>query len=285
MRVWFIRLRTILAIIAVALLLWELPVAYDMITTPAIDPRSNAKPAIVLRIWVCEEWTGTGMQWIIQQANAFEKVNRGTRVVVRRCQKDDWLEKDAIKPDVLLFEAGIIKEPDTLFVAYTDSFPVRNALLNAGDYKGCPFALPLCYGGTVRIVNETKPEGITLIMEKEQDFQDFLSEKASALIASGREARRLSAMQSVGKGFPYYADPYGAITKYVLFAGQFPSNQAREEKADAFIHFLRSDAAQNALPALGLLPASKTADCPDESKQPLLFALEKEITEAVNAFD
>lgn len=285
MRIWLARFRTVLSIIVVAFLLWQLPTIHRMITTPSIDPRSESKQFDVLRIWVCEEWTGTGMQWLSQQASAFEKVNRGTRVVIRRSQKGDWLEKEAIKPDILLFETGTVMVPDELFISYAKSFSIRDALSNAGAYRGHSFAIPICYGGTVRIVNESKLEGITLAMEKEQDYQDFVSEKAYALIATVREVRRLSAMQLAGKGFPFHAEPYGAITKHVLLAGLFPSNQERQEKADAFIHFLLSDTAQNALPALGLLPASKTADSPDEAKQPLLFALEKEITDAVNAFD
>lgn len=285
MRVWLVRLRTILAMISALFLLWKLPFAYRLITTPETDPGNNAKPVTVLRVWLCEEWTGTGMQWLTQQVSAFEKANKGTRVVVRRSQKEDWLEKDAILPDILLFEAGALTKPDELLIPQTKAFPIRDSLLYAGDYQGLPYAVPVCYGGIVRIVNETKPEGITLTMQTAQAYQDFVSEKSSALIATVREARKLAALQFAGKGFPFHAEPYDTSTNMLLFAGLCKSGSERVQQAESFISFLLSDGAQNALPDWGLLPVSKTANPIDEGKQPLLSALENHITRAVNAFD
>lgn len=87
MRVWMARLRTLLAALATVCLLWALPSALVWMR-PAGE--EEARGATVLRVWVCEDWTGTGLQWLAAQSSAFERSAGDVRIVLRRAQPDDW---------------------------------------------------------------------------------------------------------------------------------------------------------------------------------------------------
>lgn len=285
MRAWLIRLRTALAALAVALLIWQLPAAWELITAPRHGLLGESAQPCVLRVWVSESWTGTGMQWITGQASAFEKAHRGTRVIIRRAQPGDWLAEGVVLPDLLLFEAGAVSDPESLLTPITQAYAAKPALLMAGAWRGKTYAVPLCCGGYVRLVNDAKPEGIELVMASEEEYKTFAAQQAHSLIATVREARRLSALEAAGKGFAFSAEPYGTHTDKLLMAGRLPTEGIRAERAGQFIDFLLAEEAQNALPALGLLPASPLAEPPDEAKQPLLHALSQSIETAANAFD
>lgn len=285
MRGWLTRLRTVFAIIAVIILIIKIPVAYQMITTPDIMLNQNAAPSVVLRIWYCESWTGNGMQWLLKQIAAFEKANKGTRVTVRSIQKNEWLVDGLVIPDILLFEAGALHNPEEWLMQIKNTYSLKEPFQFTGMHHGLQYAVPVCYGGNVRLVNENKLDGIELIMEGEQQYQDFVAEKASALIASVREVRRLTALVDAGKGFPFQAQPYGDKTDKVLFASVFGNTGERAGSALAFLDFLLSEQAQNMLPEAGLLPTTQNANALDESKQPLLFAMETQIIDVINAFD
>lgn len=285
MRDWFIRLRTAFAALAVVLLLWQFPAAWARITAPRQNLLGEPAQTCVLRVWVQESWTGTGMQWVTNRAAAFEKAYQGTRVVIRRAQAGDWLLSGAVPPDLLLFEAGAVKDPETLLAPITKPYEARAPLLSVGAWRGKTYAVPLCYGGYVRLTNGSETGGPDLFMKSEKEYQAFAAQQAHSLIATIREARRLSALQAAGKGFAFSAEPYGTHTDKILMAGRTASVGIRAERAGQFVDFLLSADAQNALPALGLLPAAPYADPPDEAEQPLLLALSQSIETAVNAFD
>ncbi len=285
MRVWLTRLRTALAALAAVYLLWEMPAVVKQLTAPKEDANGRASSAVVLRVWLCEDWTGSGMEWLIKQAGAFEKAQRGVRVVVRRAEKGDWLTEGAVRPDVLLFGAGVIRDPEPLLRPYPGSDPVKEQVASAGDWRGVSYAAPVCYSGPVRLINEANPAGPGLTYASEKEYQEFAAQKAGSLIASVREARRLSALEESGKGFAFRAEPYGMVADRLLMAGAVLGNTGREAAVEAFLSFLLSDGAQNALLAHGLLPASPSAAKPVEAKQPLLFELEKQMERSVNAFD
>ncbi len=285
MRVWVKRLQTALAALAAVYLLWQTPAAFGPMLAGREDAAAKPAEVQVLRVWLSESWTGTGMQWLTAQATAFEKANRNTRVVVRRAQAGDWLEAGVVPPDVLLFDVGAVRDPGAIFAPILEDYPVRDALKASGEWRGQAYAVPVCYGGYVLLTNKQKPDGIKLVMETDREYQEFAGQRAASLVATVREARKLSALEAAGKGFAFTAEPYGTQTDKLLLAGLFPGQDERARKAEAFVAFLLDDAVQNALPALGLLPASKTSDPPDEKKQPLLFALEKQVAQATNAFD
>lgn len=278
-------LRTALAVAAALLLIVKIPAAYRIITTPDITPHKSAKSATVLRVWYNESWTGGGMQWLFQQIAAFEKSNLETRVTVRRVQKDEWKIDGIVLPDVLLFEAGAMESPEEWLMRLKKSYPVRDLFQFSGSHHGLSYAVPVCYGGNVRLINENKKDGIELVMQTEQQYQEFVAEKASALIASVREARKLSALREAGKGFPFQAEPYGNRTDMVLYAAIFGNTGERIINALAFLDFLLSEQAQNKLPEAGLLPALESAAFPDPEKYPLLNGLCRQIEDAANAFD
>lgn len=284
MRVLFSRLRTTLAIAAALLLILKIPEAYHLITTPDIMLHNKAKSTVVLRVWYCENWTGSGMKWLLSQVAAFEKANPETRVTVRRVQKDEWQTDGIVPPDVLLFEAGVMRQPEEWLSHLKKEYPVKGFLKFSGMRYGLSYAVPVCYGGNVRLINENKKDGIELVMQAEQQYQDFALGKAGVLIASIREARRLSALQEAGKGFPFQAEPYGEKTSMVLYASVFGNAGERAGSAHALLDHLLSETAQSSLQDAGLLPVIDTAS-PDEKKHPLLFAVNARVHDAVNAFD
>jgi len=284
-RVWFLRLRTALAALAAVFLLWELPAVLEMMSAPRQGLGGNVKPAVVLRVWLCEDWTGMGMRWLTGRAAAFEKANPGVRVVLRRAQRGDWQVKDCVPPDVLLFDTQTMGDPTGVLTPLSGAYDLRPAVRAAGTWRGVPYAVALCYGAPVRILNEEKPQGAEIVMSSEAEYQEFVQQKAGTLIATVREVRRLLALEAAGKGFPFRAEPYGDTAELLLMAGRFAAEGERARLSEAFIQFLLSQESQNALPEMGLLPASACARLPEEEKYPLLFAMEKETVRAVNAFD
>lgn len=286
MRVWLGRFRTLAAVLATVYLIWQMPVLYRALINTESSQAQQAAPQLnVLRVWVCEDWTGTSLTWLSRQASAFEKQHKGTRVIIRRVQKGDWLAEGAVLPDVLLFSAGMVTNPETLFTPQSGNFAIKEALSLTGDRDGVRLAVPICYGGIVRLVNEQEPSDIELVMQTDKDYQSFIAGNAGSLIATVREARRLAALVEAGKGFAYSAQAYGTQTDKLLMAGQLAGDSTRSDMAKAFIEYLLSGEAQNTLTEQGLLPASERADPPDEEKQPLLYAIWQTSPYAVNAFD
>ncbi len=285
MRVWLMRLRTALAALAAVYLIWALPAALRDVTQPKSGAEVPASPIRVLRVWIAEDWTGSAAQWLGKQAAAYEKANRGTRVIVRRVQRGEWREAGAVPPDVLLFDAGAVANPEGLLAPMAPLPGMRPLLQSTGEWRGLTYAVPLCYGGTVRLANDALPDGPELTMTSDREWQEFIGERAGTLIATVREARKLAAREAAGKGFPFRAEPYGAETDKLLMAGVLWGDGEKIARAEAFVSFLLAREAQNALPGYGLLPASAEADPPDEAEQPLLSALEREILFAANAFD
>lgn len=286
MRVWLTRFRTALAVAAALFLLLKMPEALQLIQRPVQDPGSAASPPFVLRVWLSDNWSGSSMQWLSKQAAAFEKANKNVRVLLRRVKMEDLALEGVVMPDVLLFSKGDVEDPEALFWPAREGLPVRGLLGASGMWKGRMYAVPVAYGGYVRLTNaQNAEEDIELIYETEAEYQAFVGKKAASLIATVREARRLSALEAAGKGFPFSAEPYGETTDKLLMAGVLQNDADRTEKSDAFIASLLGVNAQSALPEYGLLPASPNADAPDEAKQPLLYALQGQITGAANAFD
>ncbi len=285
MRVWIKRLRTALAALAAVFLLWNLPVTVGPLLTPGED-LGPAKPAVsILRCWLAEDFTGSAMQWLSKQTAAFEKANRNVRVVIRRAQPGDWTQEGAVAPDVLIFAAGTVQDPRGVLSPLPGNLPIKEAIAKTGDYLGQAYAAPLAFGGPVKLINPAKPDSAELVMLSQAEYQDFLSQKAHSLIASIREARKLSALEAAGKGFPFTAEPYGNTTGQLLMAGIFDMDTGRDDLAEAFIRHLLSAAAQDALWEYGLLPAGSAAEAVSAESAPLLAAMEAQMLRFANAFD
>lgn len=283
MRVWMARLRTLLAALATVCLLWALPSALVWMR-PAGE--EEARGATVLRVWVCEDWTGTGLQWLAAQSSAFERSAGDVRIVLRRAQPDDWAREGVVAPDLLLFAPGAVSEPQALLVPLCGDFGLQPALAGLGVWRGEVWAVPVCLGGTVRLVNDALGGEPQAQYRSEQDFQDFVAQKTGALVGDLRLARRVSALQASGKGpASWHAEPWGGETDCVLMAAATAQTGERAEAAQRFLRFLLDDAAQDALCALGLLPVTQTAQGPDADAQPLLDALKKRAQIPRGAFD
>lgn len=285
MRALGLKVRTALAVVATAFLLYEMPALFAPMTQPRDGLLTSPRGTVMVRVWLCESWTGTAMRWLTEQALLFEKAHKEARVVLRRAQRGDWFLPGAIPPDLLLFDKGAVSDPSGLFAPLMLDIGIAEPLASAGAWRGQLFAVPLSYGGNVRLTNPSKRDGITRTMKSEQDFQEFAAGKAIALVATVREARRMQALVDAEKGFPFEAVPFGNATDMLLLAGVFPNTGERARLSEAFVLWLLSADAQNALPELGLLPAASAALPPDPESQPLLYALKKEILHAANAFD
>jgi len=200
-------------------------------------------------------------------------------------QQDEWKTEGIVLPDVLLFEAGAVDTPEEWLSRLTKAYQVRKPFQNSGSRRGIPYAVPICFGGNVRLTNENKKDDIELVSQTEREYQDFIAEKAGSLIATIREARKLSALREAGKGFPYLAEPYGNSTNMVLYATLINNTGERAEKALALLDFLLSEPAQNKLPEAGLLPTMSIANPPDPEKHPLLHGVYAQMSDAAYAFD
>ena len=285
MRVWFVRLRTALAVVAAVFLLWEFPAVMDMMSSPRQGLGGQPQAITMLRVWICEDWSGTAVQWLTKQAAAFERANKGVRVVVRRAHKGDWRTENTVPPDVLVFDAHGMGDPVGTLWPLAGSYALRPAMESAGSWRGVPYAVALGYSGYVRLTNENNPDGVELTMESEKEYQEFIQERAGNLIGTVREARKLTALWEAGKAFPFQAAPHGDWTDKLLMVGRMAAEGDRATIAEGFITFLLSEDAQNGLPEVGILPASRGARPLDAGKQALLFAVEKAVVRAANAFD
>lgn len=284
MRKWLVPLRTALAVAAAVFLFVKAPDVAKMMRTPRTEPDTPSSP-LALRVWIQDTFSGTATQWLVKQAGLFEKANKNVRVIVRRAQKDDWLAEQAVPPDLLLFERGAVSKPEDMLSSFHASYDLRPFLSHVGEKDGFLYAVPVCYSGYVLLSNAARPESVDLVMRSDREYQEFTAQNARSLVATPREARRLSALLDAGKGFPFEAEPYGTQTDLYLLAGLFPGGGERAKVAEAFLSHLLSGPAQDALPASGLLPVTSTARAPDEETQPLLHALYRQIESAARGFD
>ncbi len=282
MRCWVARLRTALAVLATAALLYQIPATLLPMFSRRDGADAQPRQTVLLRVWLSEQWTGTAMGWLTGQAARFERENRTVRVLVRRAQRGDWALPGAVPPDILLFDAGAVGDPPALLTELADGFGVRDFLAGSGTWQGKTYAVALCYGGTALLTNPSvSTDAVARQMESEQDFQDFVGGKPIALSATLREARRLQMLCDAGGGFAYVAEPNDNATNLLLMAGLFPGTDARAAAAEAFLRHLLSGEAQDALPDWWLLPAREGP----ELSVPLLAAMQRAIRYAANAFD
>lgn len=283
MRAWLLRIRTALAVAAAIFLAVNLPQVWKTLQTPLGEP--NAAPApIILRVWVTESFSGTALTWLTQKAALFEKATTNTRVALRRAQAGDWLAEGAVSPDMLLFETGVIENPEGILRPLRTSYDLKPFLSHCGEWRGETYAVPICYSGDVLYINESLTDGPDLVMRSDREYQEFATQRARSLLASPKEEKRLAALRETEKGFSYSWQPIGEATDKLLLAGLTPGEGERAGCAETFLAFLLSDSCQNTLPAQLLLPAGREALPPDAEAQPLLAALQGAISSAASGF-
>ncbi len=132
------------------LLLWQ----RNELLQPRPKPQVVAPTTrMVLRVWVCEQWTGS-TAWIERQAAAFERSHPGMSLRIRRAQAVELTDQESVLPDLLVFAPGVLAAPDKFLTPIHGDVAVRSVLSAAGRWRGTQWALPVAMGGYGLLVNE-----------------------------------------------------------------------------------------------------------------------------------
>lgn len=152
-------------LLCAALLLFAFRAAQDSSDSSAEIPGLGAKERVLLRIWVVDA-PGGGQAWLKEQLRLFEKQHKGVSTYLRQVSAEELTAPDALLPDIVLYQAGSITEPQTFFLplsgeaAASDGI-LREALLRCGRHHGRQYGLPLCWGAWVLALDGAlEPESI-----------------------------------------------------------------------------------------------------------------------------
>ena len=176
-----------IAVALAALLVWQRDALLHAGPKPDIAPRPERR---VLRVWVCEGWTGS-TAWLERQCALFERAHPGVNLRMRRAQPSELTDEGAVLPDVLLFAPGVLADPEPLLSPLHGELPVRAELAASGRWRGRQWGVPVAMGGYALLVNR---EGYP---DPEQPTLDRQSLAAAARPAHGKQPARY-ALQCAG---------------------------------------------------------------------------------------
>lgn len=152
-------------LLCAALLLFAFRAAQDSADSPAEIPGLAAKERVLLRIWVVDA-PGGGQAWLKEQLRLFEKQHKGVSTYLRQVSAEELAAPDALLPDIVLYQAGSIAEPQTVFLPLSGEAAASDgilweALLRCGRHQGRQYGLPLCWGAWVLALDGAlEPESI-----------------------------------------------------------------------------------------------------------------------------
>ncbi|HML47066.1 MAG TPA: hypothetical protein PKE04_10010, partial [Clostridia bacterium] len=147
------KVRVILCIGIVGLLVWQLPAVFK---TFPIDRTGTQNPSWqgVIRVWICGDWSSSGMSWLSKQASLFEKSHSGVKIRLRRAQAGAWAEPGTVLPDLIVFSPGTIDAPETLLAPIAGAEGFLEEPLRAGRWQDLQYALPLALGGYAVVIHD-----------------------------------------------------------------------------------------------------------------------------------
>lgn len=116
-------------------------------------PLAYRRERAVLRVWVTETFTGS-LSCVARAAQRFERENPGVNVRIRRAQAEEYVQKDAVLPDVALYMPGVFSAPEELFVPLAPDTRVRAAFASAGKWQDQLYGLPVLAGAYGLMVND-----------------------------------------------------------------------------------------------------------------------------------
>lgn len=202
------------AILLTTALIWKSDVLLPTRPKPDIAQKAQRQ---VLRIWVCEEWTGS-TTWLEKQGAEFERMNPGITLRIRRAQASELLTPDVVLPDMLLFAPGTLDAPDALLYPVYGDTPVRPEISSAVQWRGTQWGVPVAMGGYAVLVNT---EGYR---DPEQSPLEPEAAAQAARKARGKESARY-ALQCAQAGVLSY--PTALLAQGGALRGGWPQGIAQ----------------------------------------------------------
>ena len=150
--------RTVFCALALAVTALFVLGAQRLLAVPSAPPLYEGTPRRVLRIWLVEGWTGSDA-WVMKQAAAFEKENAGVSVRVRRAQPEELQSAQAVLPDLLLYEPGVLSDPQGLLTPVVGDTGIRAEVEASGRFRDVLYGVPLYMGGYCALTNTAYADG------------------------------------------------------------------------------------------------------------------------------
>lgn len=141
------------ALLAAAPWLWSAPKS----PPDGLAARKYAGYTGVLKLWVCEEWSGGALcAWLNWCLTAFEKAHPGVYVQLTQVSREtmaQFASGQVIPPDALVFSPGVLGGTQGLVRLRTAN--VREELVRMGETEEGAYALPVALGGYAFAVNRS----------------------------------------------------------------------------------------------------------------------------------
>lgn len=150
--------KTVSSVLALAVTALLVLGAQRLLAVPSAPPLYEGTPRRVLRIWLIEGWTGSDA-FVTKQAAAFEKEFAGVSVRVRRAQPEELQSAEAVLPDLLLYEPGVLSDPQALLTPVVGETGIRPEIEASGRFRDVLYGVPLCMGGYCALTNTAYADG------------------------------------------------------------------------------------------------------------------------------
>lgn len=146
-------------------LLVGLPGALKLDKSPpdGLAARKYEGYAGVLKVWLCEEWSGGALcTWLNQCTTAFEKNHKGVYVQLTqtsRAAMAQFVSAQVVPPDALIFAPGVLEGAQGL-APLEEQDGLRECLTEMGRTEEGLFALPIALGGYGLALNRSLLEAL-----------------------------------------------------------------------------------------------------------------------------